>query len=39
MGDRWQQGAVLDLEITGLNSTGEGVGRWQERVVFVPDTV
>ncbi|NEQ33890.1 MAG: 23S rRNA (uracil(1939)-C(5))-methyltransferase RlmD [Leptolyngbya sp. SIO4C5] len=39
MGDRWQQGAVLDLEITGLNSTGEGVGRWQDRVVFVPDTV
>lgn len=35
----WQAGATLDLEITDLNSTGEGLGRWDGRVVFVPDTV
>ncbi|MBD2259688.1 23S rRNA (uracil(1939)-C(5))-methyltransferase RlmD [Pseudanabaena sp. FACHB-2040] len=35
----WQAGATLDLEITDLNSTGDGLGRWDGRVVFVPDTV
>ncbi|HEY9881879.1 MAG TPA: 23S rRNA (uracil(1939)-C(5))-methyltransferase RlmD [Leptolyngbyaceae cyanobacterium] len=35
----WQAGATLELEITDLNSTGEGLGRWDGRVVFVPDTV
>lgn len=35
----WQQGQVVELEITDLSSTGEGVGRWQDRVVFVADTV
>jgi 23S rRNA (uracil1939-C5)-methyltransferase len=35
----WQQGALLELEISDLSDQGEGVGRWQERVVFVPDTV
>ncbi len=35
----WQQGAVLELTIETLNHTGEGVGRWQGRVVFVPDAV
>jgi 23S rRNA (uracil1939-C5)-methyltransferase len=35
----WQTGATLDLEITDLNSTGDGLGRWDGRVVFVPDTV
>lgn len=34
----WQQGAVLDLPIEDLNDQGEGVGRWEGRVVFVPDT-
>lgn len=37
--DQWQQGETLDLEITDLSSSGDGIGRWQERVVFVPDTV
>lgn len=39
MGDRWQQGQTLTLDITDLNSSGEGVGRWDGRVVFVPDAV
>jgi 23S rRNA (uracil1939-C5)-methyltransferase len=37
--DQWQQGVTVDLEITDLSSSGDGLGRWQERVVFVPDTV
>lgn len=35
----WQQGALIELTITGLNHQGEGIGRCEERVVFVPDTV
>jgi len=35
----WQQGKLLELRIDDLNHNGEGVGRWQGRVVFVPDTV
>ncbi|QUY44027.1 23S rRNA (uracil(1939)-C(5))-methyltransferase RlmD [Acaryochloris marina] len=37
----WQQGSLLDLEITDLSPTGDGVGRWgeQNQVVFVPNTV
>lgn len=35
----WQQGQTLTLDITDLSSSGEGVGRWENRVVFVPDTV
>ncbi|MBE9175627.1 23S rRNA (uracil(1939)-C(5))-methyltransferase RlmD [Synechocystis salina LEGE 06155] len=34
----WQQGAVVELTITGLNHQGEGIGRFDGRVVFVPDT-
>lgn len=37
--DLWQQGTVVELTIDTLNHTGYGVGRWQGRVVFVPDTV
>lgn len=37
--DRWQQGETIELTITDLSSSGDGLGRWQERVVFVPDTV
>ncbi|MEO1125834.1 MAG: 23S rRNA (uracil(1939)-C(5))-methyltransferase RlmD [Cyanobacteria bacterium J06635_15] len=39
MSDRWQQGQILAFDITDLNSSGEGVGRWEGRVVFVPDAV
>lgn len=35
----WQQGQRLDLEITDLSDSGDGVGRWRDRVVFVPNTV
>ena len=39
MKQKLQQGQVVELEITDLNTSGEGVGRYQGRVVFVPDTV
>ncbi len=35
----WQQGKSIEITITDLSDTGDGVGRWDERVVFVPDTV
>lgn len=35
----WQQGEVIELEISDLSDTGDGVGRFEQRVVFVPDTV
>lgn len=35
----WQQGITLEFTIDDLSSSGDGLGRWQERVVFVPDTV
>jgi 23S rRNA (uracil1939-C5)-methyltransferase len=34
-----QQGKLVKLEITDLNSSGEGVGRYGGQVIFVPDTV
>lgn len=36
---QWQQGELVEVLISDLNDTGEGVGRWGDRVVFVPDTV
>jgi len=35
----WQQGELIEVAIADLNDTGDGVGRFDERVVFVPDTV
>jgi len=35
----WQQGQVIDMTITDLSDSGDGVGRSHNRVVFVPDTV
>ena len=35
----WQQGQVIDLKIDDLSNSGDGVGRWQDRVVFVSDAV
>ena len=35
----WQQGQDIELTIADLSDSGDGVGRWQERVVFVPNTV
>ena len=34
-----QQGQLIEIEITDLADTGDGVGRFGELVVFVPDTV
>ena len=34
-----QQGQIVELEISDLNTSGEGVGRHEGRVVFVPNTV
>ena len=36
---RWKQGDLVEIEITDLSDTGDGVGRNVELVVFVPDTV
>ncbi|MGB7249797.1 MAG: 23S rRNA (uracil(1939)-C(5))-methyltransferase RlmD [Phormidesmis sp.] len=35
----WQQGETLKVTITDLSNGGDGVGRWEDRVVFVPNTV
>lgn len=36
---RWQQGSLVELTVTDLSDTGEGVGRFENRPVFVPDAV
>ena len=36
---QWQQGSLVEIVIDDLSDTGDGVGRFEERVVFVPDTV
>ncbi|HEY9801590.1 MAG TPA: 23S rRNA (uracil(1939)-C(5))-methyltransferase RlmD [Leptolyngbyaceae cyanobacterium] len=35
----WLQGELIEVAISDLSDTGDGVGRFEERVVFVPDTV
>ncbi|MDF5732578.1 MAG: 23S rRNA (uracil(1939)-C(5))-methyltransferase RlmD, partial [Rhizonema sp. PD38] len=35
----WQQGDLTEVTITDLSDTGDGVGRSDDLVVFVPDTV
>ena len=35
----WRQDEIIELEITDLSDTGDGVGRFEQRVVFVSDTV
>jgi len=37
--DFWQQGQLVEVMITDLSDSGDGVGRLGCRVVFVPDTV
>jgi 23S rRNA (uracil1939-C5)-methyltransferase len=34
-----KQGDIVEIEITDVSDSGEGVGRVDDRVVFVPDTV
>ena len=36
---KWQQGSLIEIEIDDLSDRADGVGRWEGRVVFVPDTV
>jgi 23S rRNA (uracil1939-C5)-methyltransferase len=35
----WRQGELVEVIITDLSDSGDGVGRFGQRVVFVPDTV
>ncbi|MBD2313789.1 23S rRNA (uracil(1939)-C(5))-methyltransferase RlmD [Desertifilum sp. FACHB-1129] len=35
----WKQGELVEIQIEDVSDTGEGVGRVEGRVVFVPDTV
>ncbi|MGJ3248359.1 MAG: 23S rRNA (uracil(1939)-C(5))-methyltransferase RlmD [Elainellaceae cyanobacterium] len=35
----WRQGELVDITIANLSNSGDGVGRWGDRVVFVPDAV
>ncbi|MBW4614261.1 MAG: 23S rRNA (uracil(1939)-C(5))-methyltransferase RlmD [Desmonostoc vinosum HA7617-LM4] len=35
----WRQGELIEVAITDLSDTGDGVGRCDQRVVFVADTV
>ncbi|MEM6256046.1 MAG: 23S rRNA (uracil(1939)-C(5))-methyltransferase RlmD [Cyanobacteria bacterium P01_D01_bin.156] len=35
----WQQGQIIDLPVESLSNSGDGVGRWQDRVVFVANAV
>ncbi|MUL35607.1 23S rRNA (uracil(1939)-C(5))-methyltransferase RlmD [Gloeocapsopsis dulcis] len=35
----WQQGNLVEVVIHDLSDTGDGVGRFGDRAVFVPDTV
>jgi len=37
--NEWRQGELIEIIITDVNHDGEGVGRFEGRVVFVPDTV
>ena len=37
--DRWHQGSLVELIILDLDDQGNGVGRFNQQVVFVPDTV
>jgi 23S rRNA (uracil1939-C5)-methyltransferase len=36
---RWQQGQLVEVAITDLSDGGDGVCRYAQRAVFVPDTV
>jgi 23S rRNA (uracil1939-C5)-methyltransferase len=35
----WRQGEIIEVEISDLSDAGDGVGRFEQRVVFVTDTV
>lgn len=35
----WQQGHLLNVDVVDLSDRGDGVARWGDRVIFIPDTV
>lgn len=35
----WQQGNLIELKVEDLSDSGDGVGRVEGRVVFIPDSV
>ncbi|MGD2180921.1 23S rRNA (uracil(1939)-C(5))-methyltransferase RlmD [Lusitaniella coriacea] len=35
----WQQGKTIEIEITDVSNSGDGVGHFEGRAVFVPQTV
>ena len=35
----WQQGASVELTVDRLSNRGDGVGRWGDRVIFIPNGV
>lgn len=37
--NQWQQGSLIEVTVTDLSNSGDGVGRWGDRVVFIPNTV
>ena len=37
--EQWQQGNLVEIEISDLSSSGEGVGRFDGRAIFVAGTV
>ena len=37
MAQGYQQGSLVELEITDLSNSGDGVGHFEGRAVFVPD--
>lgn len=36
---QWQQGSLIEVTITDVSHSGDGVGRFEDRVIFVPDAV
>ena len=37
--EQWQQGNLIEIEISDLSNRGDGVGKYRGKAVFVPDTV
>ncbi|NEQ96144.1 MAG: 23S rRNA (uracil(1939)-C(5))-methyltransferase RlmD [Cyanothece sp. SIO2G6] len=37
--DAWTQGSIVRVTVDRLSNRGDGVGRWGDRVVFIPNAV
>lgn len=35
----WQQGTLIDVDVVDLSDRGDGVAKWDDRAIFIPDTV